>query len=318
MNSLNGAPYYYDYMNAAVNQQMPSTVHVTNTGLSRFFIRYLLQKVISVFRWKLPETWAEDYFKYVLYCWGYIAIINTDKFGIICQQCGLRGYDVFYRPTNVVVTNPLIRRTLEPRIGTQCTLIKLQPDYGGILDLVTYYGDLMALTAEAAAVTALNVKSSYVFAAGSPSIAQGIKKMYDNFASGEPATVVDKKLFGDDGKLRMEILGGKEHSQNLNEILFATHTVENMFDKDIGLPVLPSMKKERDLVDEVEGNQISSVSKIGMWLQELQESCKEANRMFGLEMSVNWRQPPTTERGAEDESNRKPARTSDSRSDTTG
>ena len=60
MNSLNGAPYYYDYMNAAVNQQMPSTVHVTNTGLSRFFIRYLLQKVISVFRWKLPETWAEE------------------------------------------------------------------------------------------------------------------------------------------------------------------------------------------------------------------------------------------------------------------
>lgn len=300
MNSLHGAPYYYDYMNQTVDLQMPSTVHVTNTRLSGYFIRYLLQKVMSVFEWKLPETWAEDYFKYVLYCWGYIAVVNTDKYGVICQQCGLRGYDVFYRPTNAVITNPLINRTLEPRIGKQCTLIKLQPDYGGIMDLVTYYGDLMALTAEAVAVTALNVKSSYVFAASSPSIAQSIKKMYDNFASGEPATVVDKKLFTQDGKIMMEALGGREFASALNDILLALHTVENMFDKDIGLPVLPSMKKERDLVDEVEGNKLSSVSKIGMWLDEIKKSCEETNDMFNLDIRVKWRVPPRVqEKGTE-------------------
>lgn len=293
MNNLTGPPFYYDYQNAAIGTVMPSTVHVKNTALSRYFQRYLLQKIMSVFKWELPETWVENYFKYVLYCWGYIAVINTDKFGVICQQCGLRGYDVFYRPTNVIVTNPLINRTVEPRIGTQCTLIQLQPDYGGVLDIVTYYGDMMALMAESVAVSALNSKNAYVFAASDATIANSLKKMYDNLASGEPATVVNKKLFDEEtGKIKMEMFGDGKQSTIVNEMLNALATVELSFDKDIGLPVMPSSKRERDLEAEINQNIINSVSKVGMWLQQLQKSCKETNKMFGTEISVDWRNPP--------------------------
>lgn len=302
----NGPPFYYDYANTVDGTVMPSTVHVQNTALARYFQRYLLQKMISVFKWKLPEYWAEDYFKYVLYCYGFIAVINTDKYGIICQQCGLRGYDVFYRPTNAVITNPLINRTLEPRIGTQCTLIKLQPDYGGVLDLVTYYADQLALLATAVAVTSLNSKNAYVFAAADKAVAQSIKKMYDSLASGEPATVVHQKLFGDDGKLKMELFGGGGQSTIINDLLQAMHTLENMFDREIGLPVMPQTKTERNLTGEVKNNNINSVSKIGMWLQELQKSCAETEKMFGINISVDWRNPP--EIGGAHESDNQPSR----------
>ena len=50
------APYYYDYINKQNSTVKPSTVHIHNTGLSMFFKRYLLQRAISVFKWKLPET----------------------------------------------------------------------------------------------------------------------------------------------------------------------------------------------------------------------------------------------------------------------
>ena len=136
------APYYYDYINKQNSTVKPSTVHIHNTGLSMFFKRYLLQRAISVFKWKLPETWSKDYFLYSLYCWGYVAIVNTDKFGVIPQACGLSGYDVFYQPTNAIIANPLLRGTLQPKIGKECTLIKLQPDYGNVMGLVDYYGDL--------------------------------------------------------------------------------------------------------------------------------------------------------------------------------
>lgn len=293
-------PALYDYANKWINQENPNTIHVKNTAMERYFTRYLLQKAMSVFKWALPKTWASDYFKYVLYCWGWIAVVNTDKFGIICQQCGLRGYDVFYRPTNAVIVNPLLRGMLEPKIDVQCTVLKLQPDYGNIMDLVTYYADLMTLVTEAIAVTAFNTKNAYVFAAGNNGIAESIKKMYDNIASGNPAVVVDKKLFDtNNGKMMMEVFGDGKQSTIINELISALRYLEQQYDRDIGLPSTPTSNKERDLVDEVRTSTINSVSKVGMWLQLLQEDCEKTRRMFGIDISVDWRVPPTITTGGD-------------------
>lgn len=149
---------------------------------------------MSVFEWDLPETWNKDYFLYVLYCWGYVAVINTDKFGVIPQGCGLKGYDVFYAPTHAVIANPLLSGILEPRIGTQCELMKLQPDFSGILDLVGHYAEQMALASQSVSVNLLNSKLSYVFTAKTKALAESLKKMYDQIASGEPAVVIDSRL----------------------------------------------------------------------------------------------------------------------------
>ena len=71
-----GIPAEYDYINTYNANFSPSTVHVKNTALQRFFRRYLLQTATSVFNWQLPETWNRDYFLYVLYCWGFIGVVN--------------------------------------------------------------------------------------------------------------------------------------------------------------------------------------------------------------------------------------------------
>ena len=108
-----GIPTYYDHINVQNSQIQPSTVHCSNTGLQWYFQRYLLQRIISVYKWKLPESWAENYFEYVLYCWGYISVFETDKFGVIPQACGLMGYDVMYQPTNAVISNPLLNHDVD-------------------------------------------------------------------------------------------------------------------------------------------------------------------------------------------------------------
>lgn len=292
--SHNGPPMFYDHMNMDVNMQMPSTIHVKNTVLQRFYARYLLQKCFSVFEWKMPEWWAKDYFLYVLYCWGFLAVVNTDKYGVICQQCGLRGYDIFYRPTHAIITNPLIRRTLEPRIGAQCTLIRLQPDYGGVLDLVNFYADQMAITMEAMAANAFNSKIGYVFAAKDKAVAETIKKLYDRLASGEPLAVVDKKIFDENtGELAFDILGTEiAKTDVVNNMLTAARTIELDFDRAIGLPSIASQKRERELQSEVTQNNLSSQSRVGMWLEHLQKTCEEARNMFGIDISVDWRVNP--------------------------
>ena len=144
-------------------QISPSTVHVKNTALARFFKRYLLQEAMSVFDWKMSESWDKAYFLYVLYLWGYIAIVKTDKFGVIPQHGGLGGVNVYYGPQFIIITNPLLKRQYKLDINADCAVLRLQPDYCGLYDLVDYYGDIMALAAETAGVNLLNSRLSFVY-----------------------------------------------------------------------------------------------------------------------------------------------------------
>ena len=298
---INGAPYYYNYINAETSQVTPSTVHVKDSGLCRYFTKYLLQKAMSVFEWDLPETWNKDYFLYVLYCWGYVAVVNTDKFGVIPQGCGLKGYDVFYAPTHAVIANPLLSGILEPRIGTQCELLKLQPDFSGILDLVGHYAEQMALASQSVSVNLLNSKLSYVFTAKTKALAESLKKMYDQIASGEPAVVIDSRLKNaSDGeetwKAFEQNVGGNYIVTNL---LADLRKIEAMFDTEIGIPNANTDKRERLIQDEVNANNIETYSKCAMWLENLQDACKRVNDMFGLSISVRWREIPMIGGGAD-------------------
>ena len=298
---INGAPYYYNYINAETSQVTPSTVHVKDSGLCRYFTKYLLQKAMSVFEWDLPETWNKDYFLYVLYCWGYVAVVNTDKFGVIPQGCGLKGYDVFYAPTHAVIANPLLSGILEPRIGTQCELLKLQPDFSGILDLVGHYAEQMALASQSVSVNLLNSKLSYVFTAKTKALAESLKKMYDQIASGEPAVVIDSRLKNAaDGeetwKAFEQNVGGNYIVTNL---LADLRKIEAMFDTEIGIPNANTDKRERMIQDEVNANNIETYSKCAMWLENLQDACKRVNDMFGLSISVRWREIPMIGGGAD-------------------
>lgn len=269
---------------------------MVDDNLSLFFKRYLLHKAFSVFRWKLPETWSKDYFLYTLYCRGYLAIINTDKFGIIPQGCCLQGFDVFYRPTNAVITNPLLRGITTPRIGVQCALIKLQPDYCGIMDLVTYYGDMMALCCQTAGVNLVNSQLSYVFTAENKAAAESFRKLYGKIASGEAFVIQDNKLTKADGSPAWQLF-----QQNVGQNYIASQLyddlrkLEQRFDTAIGIPNANTEKRERLITDEVNANNIETESLADSWLEELQSGVEKANKMFGLEIAVDWRNKPKKE-----------------------
>ena len=286
-----GAPTFYDYNNAYNSMLTPSTMHVRDTNLQWYFKRYLLQKATAVFKWKMPKQWAQNYFLYVLYCWGYIAIINTDKFGVIPQGCSLKGYNVMYQPTHAVIANPLLSGILEPQIDTQCTLIRLQPDYGGIMDKVNFYADVMALSAETVGTNLFNSKLAYVFAASSKRDAETFKKLFDQIASGEPAAVIAKDLFNEDGSPNWIMFNQSlKDSYIVSEIMDDMRKWELKFMTDLGIPNSNTEKKERLIEAEVESNDVEVKLWADMALDELKDGCKKARNMFGLsEFDVDWR-----------------------------
>lgn len=289
--------FSYDYINLYNASRSPSTVHVKNTRLQRFFRKYLLQKAISVFKWNLPEEWDKDYFLYTLYCMGFIAVLNTDRYGVICQQCAPGGYNLYYRPSYVIVTNPLLPKSLTLNIDRDCTLIKLQPDYSSITDIVNYYADQLALCSEAMGVNLINTKSGTVFGAESKAAAESYKKMYDNLSEGDPAVVIGKKLLDPEGKPTwFPFTQNVKESYVVSDILMDMRKIEAQFDTDIGIPSANTEKRERLISDEVNANNVETASRCELWLETVRKEIDKANAMFpGINLSVDWRVNPQTD-----------------------
>ena len=293
MNSPCGTPpFSYQQYNTCNGLVTPSTTHVSGSGLSLFFQRYFLQRMQSVLKWELPPGWSKTYFLTVLYVWGWIGVVNTDKFGIICQGCGLKGYDIYYQPTHAVISNPLLTGILEPQIGKSCELIRLTPDYRGVYDIISYYGDQMALAAQALAMNLVNSKMAYVFFTGSKTGAETMKKMFDKIMAGNPAVVVDKDLTSVDGTPNWQLFVQNLSQNHISpQLLEEIRYIQNMFDTEIGIPNANTSKRERLITDEVQANNVETLSKTALWLEYLKESVAKVNKMFNLSISVDWRFP---------------------------
>lgn len=287
----NKIPAAYDYINVYNAVRTPSTVHAKNSSLTWYFKRYLLQKIISVYKFSgIPKTWAFDYFVYTLFVFGYVAVINTDKFGVIPQHCSLQGYDVFYRPTNAVISNPLLKGILQPRIGVECELVKMQPDYCGCWDLVEVYADLLALACEDLAGNLVNTKFAYIFGAENKAAAESLKKMFDDIQAGNPAVFIDKNLYNDNGDLSVQLL-----TQNLQQNYIAGDLLDDMakidsrFNTEVGIPNVNIAKASGVSDSEVQSNNVDTRSKCELWLDTMKDGLERVNAMFDLNIQVELR-----------------------------
>lgn len=287
-------PTYYQYNNRIISQYHPSVVNVTNTGLFNYFCKYLLQKLISVLKWEIPEHWNMDFFLYTLYVEGRVCILETDKFGVIPQRCGFGGVTVFYRPAYAIVANPAFGdKSYYLEIGTECSVLQLQNNFEGVLDIIGYYASLMAVTAQSIGTNIFNSKLAYLFLAKNKNVAESMKKTFDRISAGEPATVVDSSLFNEDGTPNYAVF-----NQNLNQTYIADkllsdlRKIESMFATDIGLPNANTDKRERLITSEVNANNVETASKVEFWLDHLRKGCEDARQLFGIDISVDWRYNP--------------------------
>ena len=283
------APYYYDYINTLESAVQPANQNILNTQTGRFFQRYLLKKALSVFKWTLPEWWDENYFLYVLYCRGYAAIFDSGKFGVIPQECGLQGYNVFYRPTNVIIANPLLD-IKNRELGKDAVLMQLQPDYMGVLDLCGHYAEKMALASSAINQNLWNTKISIVFFAGNDAEQQSIKKAYDRMSDGDPMVVVHKNLRDENGNLKYEVFNRDvKSSYVISDLISDLRKIEAEFDTRIGVPNANTDKRERLITDEVNANNVETHILCDMWMDSIQDGIKNVKDMFGLDLKCEWR-----------------------------
>ena len=299
MNLIDGIPMEFSQVNIIQNMMSPSTTHCSNNLLVNFLEMYLIQKAMSVFKFTLPDEIDERYFKWCLFCNGWIVLTYDDTFGPLAHYASLKEQDMYYRPKKAEIiltdTDPMLTRTINRiLVGSEpdAVLMTLQENYRSILDIICFFAERMALIYEAFDVNVINSHLAYVFGTDKKSIAETFKKVYDEISGGSPAAVMDKDLFDEDGKPKWTtFINNLKQNYIGSELMLDLSKIEREFDTWIGIPSANTDKRERLTNDEVNSNNVESISMISMWLQNMQECIERVKKYCkGYEnMSVELR-----------------------------
>lgn len=301
------APLNTEQINILAGNYNPSPVKAYNNQTFVFWERALFQRAVSVLDIKLPEAWKEarDFFYFCILKFGYVAVFDRDEYGVIFNPVSLSGYDLYYRPTRAICSNPAFDKSLEMEIGKECEILKLTPDYRGIYDIVEFYAEKLSTLDNAINMSLINCKLGYILAAKNKSSAEALKKILDKLNRGEPAIVVDQKVANDpnDKTIPWQFIdrGNIKESYLTTMQLQDAQTLLKCFDTEIGIPTLPIEKKERMITDEAKSKEIESGCRLKVWLDCFNTSAIAVNEKYGLDISA--KESFDLERGASNETN---------------
>lgn len=297
-------PLNYDQLNAIEGTYFPSMVKSYNNKTFAYWERSLFQRAASVIESELPAEWigdVRDFFYYCIFRFGYVPVFKRAEYGYTFQPATLKGFDWYYQPVSAIVTNPALNESLELKIGSDCELLKLTPDYMGIWDIITYYAEKLSTLDNALNMSLINNKFPFILGARNKIAGQALKKMLDKVNRGEPAIIYDMKLLNDQtDKTEPFMAWERKHSAKedylTTEQLQDLQTLLNAFDAEIGIPTIPYQKKERMVASEAESRQIDSQSRATIWVECLNSSAEKIKNLYpDITLSFKLRYDPEKE-----------------------
>ena len=294
----------FDFMNDVEwleRLSIPRTFFSKKTKMYRYFFRSLLQKIDSALIFKgLPDTkenfWPEDYFKFLLWATGKVAVFETEQWGLSYSLVtSMSGFNFYFEPTKISVMNPLYTNILT--LHKDVEVIHLTPDFKGIFDIIDFYADKLANLATAIHVGITNAKLPLIIAANSKSESELIKAVYDNIQQGETLVVPKNKLNSGEVLPRKELFStwSQDFKQTyiVSELLENFQTILDSFYMEIGLPTILNDKKAHTLNQEADFQSAQSQARIACWVANLNESFKRVEETFGLHLEVEYAQNDT-------------------------
>lgn len=292
-------PLNYHQINIVDGTVSPSTVKVRNNRSFWFWERALFERALSAIIIDLPRLWhgdVRDFFNYVFFRAGYLPVFDLAPYGVTFNYGTLSGVNWYYNPTHCIITHPALTKSLDLTIGEGCEILKLTPDYAGIMDIVDYYAGQMSLLDNAINISLVNNKYAFMLAAKNKGAAIALQKMLDKINQGDPAVIIDQRVLNDPNDKsepwQFWERGNLKSSYMTTDQLADLRTLLHNFDTEIGIPTLPIEKKERMLDREVNSGNIDAASRASIWVRCINESAERVNEHYGLSIKARLAHEP--------------------------
>lgn len=255
-----------------------------------YWTRSLFQRLTAIIDFEnLPNEeagkykWDKDALKFGLFMCGYLAVFESKKYGIVPQPCALTGFGLQYQPSGAIINTPYFQIPQPLKIGIDCELLKLTPDYQGIFDIIMKYATELKEIDTSIKASARNSRLGYAMVATNDKTARTLKAIRERIINGEDA-IIDDKLIKD--KVNPEQLPWYQFDRDvknnylLGELLEARRTTLVDFYREIGVRMIED-KRERMITSEVEAGNAETFIRSEVWIETLKDSCDKINEMFG-------------------------------------
>lgn len=276
-----------------------------------YWTRSLYQRLTALINIEdLPEgsetqyAWDLDALKYGLFFLGYIGVFESKKYGVVPQPGQIAGFGLQFQPTGFIVNTPYFQFGRPLKIGVECELIKLTPDYTGVFDIVTKYAAELKEIDTSIKAAARNSRFAYALVADSDRSAKTLKAIRERILNGDDA-IIDEKIVRNKGG--QDLLPWYEFDRDLKQnyilgdLLEARRNTLVDFYREIGIRMLDD-KKERMITGEVAAGNAETFIRSEVWAESLKTSLAKVNDMFGtsIRMEINKPDMPgTPEEGGE-------------------
>lgn len=282
---VNASEVAFDDLKRLFMREEPKNVQGQLSWSNTYYREWALKKILSRFDLDgAPDDWDMDYFWTHLFLDGYISILDTDL-GVIPLRCGYTGLNVWERPTDVVIANPILG-SFTRKIGTDAALIHLQYDYIGIMPILDRFSTLLGMCDGAICVNLMNSKVAFIGFVDDQAQANTMQMMYDKISAGEPAVFVRKNQVQPESF----IFNNVRQSFVADDIMLLRRKIVNDFLSDIGINNANLDKRERLNEQEVNANNEEVRFNILNWLDCIQSGLDVANKLYGMGLKIMLRE----------------------------
>lgn len=282
---VNAADIAFDDLKRLFSREEPATVHGEFTWMNGYYWQWGLKKILSRFEIEnMPDAWDINYFWSHLFLDGYIAILDTEL-GVIPLRCGYSGLNVWERPTDIIIANPILG-SFQRKIGVDGALVHLQYDYMGISPILQRFSTLLALCDSAISVNLMNSKVAFIGFVDDAAQAKTMQKMYDTITEGNPAVFPRKSQVNSENFILLNV----KQTFIADDVMLVRRKIVNDFLSDIGINNANLDKRERLNEQEVNANNEEVRFNILNWLDTIQEGLDVANQLYGFRLKIKLRE----------------------------
>lgn len=259
-------------------------LEMLNLSRLSYYIDYLVRLLKAQFEDEVEDYWDDEFMLNTLIFDGVFVVFNYQKSKPLMMNCQPYGVNMYYKPTNVNVANPVLGN-LDLKIGVDCELVYLEEaprnmpvDYPSPMSIVNFYALKLVNIDQCIDASLDNSMVTAIFQAPNKKSAESFKQMHKDIRSGAPAVFIDDSLDLSLGKSLLYTPAKDNFICDLAQI--EKRKVIEEFLTAIGINNANTDKRERLNQDEVNANNDECVSGVEVWRRNLRTCTSRVKKMF--------------------------------------
>lgn len=249
------------------------------------YCKYTFTRTQSMFVYTgLPDTipvqWLESYLQRNGSCC--IAEVEGKLYALLGNAGG--ELDEYCQPTTYTVANPALKLSKTYKIGEDCVYCRNDYDSLGLTPLISRYCGLMTENLITVRISDINMRMMNLLSAPDDNTFQSTKQYLKDLEEGKLGVVGESPFF--EG-LRLQSKGVGNGDYMIQFIELQQYLKGSMYN-ELGINANFNMKREALSGQEVALNDDALMPLIDDMLKQRRAMCDDLNRMFGLEVSVDY------------------------------